>query len=108
MNQVEREHWHPVAGCTDVAGQPLAALLLGQPLVLWRDAAGFIQAWADQCPHRGARLSLGRVCQGRLECPYHGWQFESSGQCVQVPALPAFTPPASHRAQVYQARESTQ
>ena len=105
MKQVEREHWHPVAGCTDVAGQPLAALLLGQPLVLWRDAAGSIQAWADQCPHRGARLSLGRVCQGRLECPYHGWQFESSGQCVQVPALPAFTPPASHRAQVYQARE---
>jgi phenylpropionate dioxygenase-like ring-hydroxylating dioxygenase large terminal subunit len=105
MNRVERGHWHPVAGCTDVAGQPLAALLLGQPLVLWRDAAGSIQAWADQCPHRGARLSLGRVCQGRLECPYHGWQFEASGQCTQVPALPAFNPPSSHRAQVYQAIE---
>jgi phenylpropionate dioxygenase-like ring-hydroxylating dioxygenase large terminal subunit len=105
MNRVERGHWHPVAGCTDVAGQPLAALLLGQPLVLWRDTAGVIQAWADQCPHRGARLSLGRVCQGRLECPYHGWQFEASGQCTQVPALPAFKPPASHRAQVYQAIE---
>jgi phenylpropionate dioxygenase-like ring-hydroxylating dioxygenase large terminal subunit len=94
-----------VAGAAEVTGEPLAALLLEQPLVLWRDATGAIQAWADQCPHRGARLSLGRVCQGRLECPYHGWQFEASGQCVQVPALPAFEPPASHRAQVFQAHE---
>ena len=103
--RIERQHWHPVASAADVATEPLAALLLDQPLVLWRDASGAIQAWADLCPHRGARLSLGRVCQGRLECPYHGWQFESSGQCTQVPALPAFNPPVSHRAQVYQARE---
>jgi phenylpropionate dioxygenase-like ring-hydroxylating dioxygenase large terminal subunit len=105
MYSVERQHWHPVAACADVGAAPLAALLLTQPLVLWRDASGTIQAWADQCPHRGARLSLGRVCQGRLECPYHGWQFEASGQCVQVPALPAFTPPASYQAQVFQTRE---
>lgn len=103
--QIERQHWHPVAGAAEVTGEPLAALLLEQPLVLWRDASGAIQAWADQCPHRGARLSLGRVCAGRLECPYHGWQFDASGQCVQVPALPAFEPPASHRAQVFQAHE---
>jgi phenylpropionate dioxygenase-like ring-hydroxylating dioxygenase large terminal subunit len=107
MYTVERQHWHPVAAYADVGAAPLAALLLTQPLVLWRDASGAIQAWADQCPHRGARLSLGRVCQGRLECPYHGWQFEASGQCVQVPALPSFTPPASYQAQVFQTREQS-
>ncbi len=105
LSPIEHQHWHPVAGADEVGPQPVAALLLAQPLVLWRDTSGAIQAWADQCPHRGARLSLGRVCAGRLECPYHGWQFDASGQCVQVPALPAFTPPASHRAQVFAARE---
>ena len=70
--------------------------MLGRDLVLWRDAAGVPQAFADQCPHRGARLSLGRVVEGRLECPYHGWQFAAGGRCMTVPALPTFVPPATH------------
>ena len=98
---VEREFWHPVALSEAVVAQPLAAELLQQPLVLWRDSAGAVQAWADHCPHRGARLSLGRVCEGRLECPYHGWQFAPQGQCVHVPAQPQFVPPASHAAKAY-------
>ena len=98
---IEKELWHPVALSEAVAAQPLAAELLQQPLVLWRDASGAVQAWADRCPHRGARLSLGRVCAGRLECPYHGWQFAPQGRCVQVPALPDFVPPVSHTARVY-------
>lgn len=97
----ESAHWHPVAALADVQAQPLAVQLLGLRLVLWRDEAGAVHAWADQCPHRGARLSLGRVCAGRLECPYHGWQFAASGQCVRVPALPDFVPPAGHAARVF-------
>jgi phenylpropionate dioxygenase-like ring-hydroxylating dioxygenase large terminal subunit len=42
-------------------------------------------------------LSLGRVCDDRLECAYHGWQFDAAGQCVKVPALPGFVPPPGHR-----------
>ena len=98
---IEKEHWHPVALGESVADAPLAAELLEQPLVLWRDRLGVVQAWADRCPHRGARLSLGSVCEGRLECPYHGWQFDIRGQCVHVPALPDFVPPASHVARTY-------
>ena len=98
---IEPTHWHPVAALTDVQAQPVAVQLLDQSLVLWRDEAGAVHAWADQCPHRGARLSLGRVCAGRLECPYHGWQFAPSGQCVRVPALPDFVPPAGHAARVF-------
>ena len=101
LHPVESAHWHPVAALADVQAQPLAVQLLDQPLVLWRDDAGAVHAWADQCPHRGARLSLGRVCAGRLECPYHGWQFAPSGQCVRVPALPDFVPPAGHAARVF-------
>lgn len=102
----ERLHWHPVAAADAVADRPLAARLLGEDLVLWRDAAGAVHAWPDRCPHRGARLSLGRVAQDRLECPYHGWQFDAHGQCVRVPALPQFVPPATHRVQALQAREA--
>jgi len=98
--------WHPVLLSCDLGAQPLAAQLLTQALVLWRDAQGIAHAWADQCPHRGARLSLGRVCEGRLECAYHGWQFADSGACVRVPALPTFAPPQSHSARVFEAQEA--
>jgi phenylpropionate dioxygenase-like ring-hydroxylating dioxygenase large terminal subunit len=91
-------------------GEPRAVRLLGDDLVLWRDATGAPQAWADRCPHRGTRLSLGRVvtagADARLECPYHGWQFAASGQCVVIPALPEFAPPPAHRACTFEAREA--
>lgn len=103
---IETRHWHPVAAAESVLAQPLAARLLDEDLVLWRDDAGAVQAWPDQCPHRGARLSLGRVEGGRLECPYHGWQFAASGQCVHVPALPSFTPPATHCIRHFEVREA--
>lgn len=103
---IERQLWHPVASVDDVGSQPFAARLLGEDLVLWRGASGGVQAWTDRCPHRGARLSLGRVAGDRLECPYHGWQFASSGACVHVPALPSFTPPATHCVQAFETREA--
>jgi phenylpropionate dioxygenase-like ring-hydroxylating dioxygenase large terminal subunit len=102
---VEPTLWHPVALGRDVVQAPVAVQLLEQAVVLWRDGAGKVHAWADQCPHRGAKLSLGRVCEGQLECPYHGWQFAAGGACVKVPALPAFVPAVSHRAKVFAARE---
>ena len=102
---IEETHWHPVALAEYVAQQPLAATLLERELVLWRDAAGAVHAWADQCPHRGARLSMGHVVDGRLECAYHGWQFAPGGRCAHVPALPAFVPPESHCARTYNACE---
>lgn len=95
---VERTLWHPIALCSAVGTQPLAVELLGERLVLWRDDTGTTCAFTDRCPHRGARLSLGCVRDGRLECPYHGWRFDGSGRVTLVPALPDFTPPATHRA----------
>ena len=102
---VEHTLWHPVASADELALLPLAVTLLEKPVVLWRDTSGQARAWADQCPHRGARLSLGRVQGDRLECAYHGWQFAPTGECTAVPALPAFTPPRSACARVYQAQE---
>lgn len=103
---VESSLWHPVAASADVADAPQGVTLLEQPLVLWRDAHGAVQAMPDRCPHRGARLSLGRVCDGRIECPYHGWQFDAQGQCRRVPALSGFVPPATHRVACHGVQEA--
>jgi phenylpropionate dioxygenase-like ring-hydroxylating dioxygenase large terminal subunit len=107
MTQLERTLWHPVALSHIVGNQPCTAHLLGEELVLWRDRAGTAHAWADLCPHRGARLSLGRVNSGEtLECPYHGWRFAAGGQCTHIPAVPEFTPSPRHCARTFDAREA--
>jgi len=92
---VEDHLWHPVMAADALAGAPVPVRVLATDLVLWRDEAGTARAFDDRCPHRGTRLSLGRVQQGRLECPYHGWQFDGSGRCLHVPAEPAFQPSAA-------------
>lgn len=82
------EAWHPLSLVKDLDPQrPTAFTLLGQDLVIWWEPSA--QTWrvmADQCPHRLARLSEGRVSEaGYLECPYHGWAFSGTGQCEQIP-----------------------
>lgn len=63
---------------------------LGQTIVLV-DAYGNTAAEEElnfyRCPHRSTPLSLGRVSNGRLECPYHGWQFGAHGLCEKIPTL---------------------
>lgn len=103
---MEKNQWHPLALSHDVIDAPLAVRLLEQDLVLWRDTSGRAQAFVDRCPHRGARLSLGRVNAGNLECPYHGWQFADNGQCVKVPAVPGFTPPPQHCVKSFNVQEA--
>lgn len=84
--------WYVACQSEDLSHKPLARTILGVPLVLFRDAEGKAAALLDRCPHRNVPLSLGRVVQGgRLECVYHGWQFEGSGRCVHVPGLLADT-----------------
>ena len=101
---IEASLFHPVARVEALGAQPLAAHLMGEDLVLWRDSTGAVHAAADRCPHRGAALSMGRVQGDTLECGYHGWRFDGRGQCVAIPAVPQFKPPATHRACAYSAR----
>lgn len=93
---VEARFAHPVLDASALGAAPVAVRVLGDDFVLWRDDALTPRAAPDRCPHRGTRLSLGRVCSGQIECPYHGWRFDGAGHCVHIPALPGFTPPASH------------
>jgi phenylpropionate dioxygenase-like ring-hydroxylating dioxygenase large terminal subunit len=78
--------WYAVAPSATLADQPLALPFAGLELVLFRDATGRPRAFSDRCPHRGASLALGSVSNGCLRCPFHGWAFDASGQCIEVPA----------------------
>lgn len=102
MNDPLSDWWLPVAAAVPAA-RPLAAQRLGEPLALWWHGDAW-HAFTDRCPHRGAQLSLGRVDAGTLECPYHGWRFDVTGQCVRIPALPGFAPPVGHRARAWPVR----
>ena len=77
--------WVPVALSRQLAGGPLARRVAGVPIVLFRGANGAVAALEDRCPHRNHPLSDGRVTNGVVACPYHGWRFDGLGACVEVP-----------------------
>jgi phenylpropionate dioxygenase-like ring-hydroxylating dioxygenase large terminal subunit len=97
--------WHVVGRSAELAeGQLLPARVLGEDVVVWR-LNGQVMAWQDLCVHRGTRLSLGKVSDETLVCPYHGWSYNSQGKCVRIPAHPDQKPPEKAQVKVYQAQE---
>lgn len=81
-----RPFYHPIARTEEITEKPRTFTLLGERLVAFRTDTG-ICAFKDVCVHRGAALSLGRVVNGNIECPYHGWQYNTEGKCVRIPSL---------------------
>ena len=81
-----RSTWTAVALSRKVGAKPHRVLIGGQPFVLFRSGDG-LHCLTDRCPHRFAPLSLGRVIDGAIECPYHGWQFDGGGRCRRMPGL---------------------
>jgi len=79
--------WYVACESKALRDKPLAAKLLGIPLALFRGANGKAAALLDRCAHRNVPLSLGQVVDCRLQCSYHGWQFDHLGACKVVPSL---------------------
>jgi phenylpropionate dioxygenase-like ring-hydroxylating dioxygenase large terminal subunit len=97
--------WHVVAYAPDLQeGKPTPVRLLEEDLVLWR-VGDKVHAWRDLCLHRGTRLSLGKVEDRALVCPYHGWTYNEAGQCIRFPAHPDQRPPATAHAIVYKVQQ---
>ena len=95
--QLMRHYWQPVALVDEfdpilapsMAQRPLKTVrLLGQDLVLFKDAQGQFGLLDRPCPHRGADLAFARHEGDGLRCPFHGWKFDVSGQCIETPAEP--------------------
>lgn len=85
-----RRYWQPAALSRELEGQrPVVPVeLLGERLVLFRDEHGELGLVERHCAHRGADLCYGRLEDGGLRCPFHGWLFDRAGQCLEQPAEP--------------------
>ncbi len=99
VGQLALDHqWYPIALVEDIAPGPVGIQVLGLSYVLWRSDDGSLTAAPDRCPHRESPLSEGRMVDGCVECPYHGWRFGAGGRCELVPSSPPGTPvpPKAH------------
>lgn len=81
-----RDVWLIAAQSEELQGRaPIARVVNGVPLVLYRDSAARAVALEDRCPHKNVALSIGRVQGDTLQCRYHGWRFDAAGRVVDVP-----------------------
>ena len=99
-DQIPREtflqnSWYCVSWAADLTNKPVGIRVLGQHLVLYRDDVGNPVILDGVCPHRFAPLARGRVVGDRLECGYHGLQFDRTGQCVLNPHGQQVVPPGA-------------
>lgn len=98
--------WYAACRGDDLRDGPIARTIFDVPVVLFRDGAGRAGALLDRCAHRNAPLSLGRVDEaGHLACPYHGWRFDGTGACREVPGLLERDTAAGRSVPAFAARE---
>jgi phenylpropionate dioxygenase-like ring-hydroxylating dioxygenase large terminal subunit len=80
-----RNTWYMAGWATEVEGGPVGRQILGEPVALFRTSAGACVALHDVCPHRAVPLSLGKVIEDHIQCPYHGLEFDGAGICRRNP-----------------------
>jgi phenylpropionate dioxygenase-like ring-hydroxylating dioxygenase large terminal subunit len=99
------EHWYIAAFRRDVTDKPTRAIVLGEPVVLYRTPEGEAVALEDRCVHREVPLSMGS-CQpdGSLQCAYHGMRFDRRGRCTHIPEQTRI--PAEARVRCYPIAEA--
>ena len=91
MGQLFRCYWMPALLAEELPENdcpPVRVKILSERLIAFRDSKGRYGLIDEFCPHRGASLWFGRNEQCGLRCPYHGWKFDVTGQCVEVPSEP--------------------
>ncbi|MGH7767587.1 MAG: Rieske 2Fe-2S domain-containing protein [Candidatus Binatia bacterium] len=90
MGELMRRYWHPVAACSELVERPTKSIkIFGESLVLYRDRKGRPGLVADTCAHRRASLLYGIPEEDGLRCAYHGWKYDRTGRCTEMPAEPA-------------------
>jgi len=91
MGELFRRFWLPALVPTELPtadSDPIRFRILGEDLIAFRDSNGQVGFLAQHCPHRGASLFFGRNEEAGLRCVYHGWKFDTSGQCIDMPSEP--------------------
>jgi phenylpropionate dioxygenase-like ring-hydroxylating dioxygenase large terminal subunit len=100
--------WYVVLESSQVKRNPVGVTRMGEKLVFWRDADGTLSCLRDRCVHRGVQLSKGRVVSnGRLQCPFHGFEYDAKGRVRKIPANGQHAPvPDRFRVQGYPTHEA--
>src|ERR1700727_1789280 len=91
MGNTMRMYWIPALLSKEVAepdGPPKRVRLLGEDLIAFRDSGGAVALVGAYCPHRRAPMFFGRNEECGLRCVYHGWKFDKTGACVDMPSEP--------------------
>jgi phenylpropionate dioxygenase-like ring-hydroxylating dioxygenase large terminal subunit len=79
--------WYTILESSEVkGGKPVGVTRMGEKLVAWRDSRGQVTVMRDKCPHRGVALSAGKLVGDCIQCPFHGFEYDTSGTCKLVPA----------------------
>ncbi|MBM3608571.1 MAG: Rieske 2Fe-2S domain-containing protein, partial [Alphaproteobacteria bacterium] len=92
MGEAFRRYWLPAMLASELPENdcpPVRVKLLGERLIAFRDSMGRTGLMDEFCAHRGVSLWFGRNEDCGLRCPYHGWKFDVTGQCIEVPSEPA-------------------
>ena len=92
MGQMFRSYWIPALLASELAEPdcpPVRVPLLSEKLVAFRDTEGRLGLIEEFCAHRRVSLWFGRNEENGLRCPYHGWKFDVTGQCMEIPSEPA-------------------
>ncbi len=85
---VLREYWHPIAWAEEVRDNEIFSFtLLDEDIVTCR-LDGELVSFSDLCVHRGTPISLGTIEENRIVCCYHGWEYDSTGNCTRIPSIP--------------------
>ncbi|MFL6574166.1 MAG: Rieske 2Fe-2S domain-containing protein, partial [Burkholderiales bacterium] len=91
MGELFRRYWLPALLAEELPENdcpPVRVKILSERLIAFRDSEGRYGLMDEFCAHRGASLWFGRVEQGGLRCAYHGWKYDVTGQCLEVPSAP--------------------
>ncbi|HAF07096.1 MAG: Rieske (2Fe-2S) domain protein [candidate division TA06 bacterium 32_111] len=78
--------WFAILSSSQLKNKPVGLKRLGKDIVLWRDAQKKVNCLEDICVHRKARLSKGKVVNGSLQCPFHGFEYNGDGKVTLIPA----------------------
>lgn len=104
---INPNYWYPVFWAHELKpGDVVSVRVWESSLALYRDMDGTVNTMADACPHKGVELHLGEVHGNNLVCPYHGWEFDKSGNCVSIPYLPKVQKLPCAKARSYPTREA--
>jgi phenylpropionate dioxygenase-like ring-hydroxylating dioxygenase large terminal subunit len=103
-----KNQWYVVLESDEVrTGSVIGVTRMSEKMIAWRDGFGKAVIMSDLCPHRGAALSIGAIHANKIQCPFHGFEYDTSGACTFIPANgKQAEPPKAMKVKTYPTREA--